>query len=111
MRPLLRKLIKTLGSLWFAVTLIASLAVILIASTTLESAHGTPFVQRFFYGAGWFDAFLALLAVNIFCSAASRFPYERRHTGFVVTHTGILMLLLGSLLARLAGVDGQMMLY
>ena len=102
--------LKLLGSLWFAVFLIASLAVILVVSTLLESAYGTPFVQRFFYRAGWFDAFLALLGVNIFCSALSRWPYKKQHTGFVVTHIGILILLAGSFLTRLSAVEGQMAL-
>src|SRR3989338_493342 len=103
-------LIKILSSLYFAIALISLLVLVLVVSTTLESLHGTPFVQRFFYQAGWFDVFLGLLAVNILCSALSRWPFKKRHTGFLMTHAGILMLLVGSLLSRLLGVDGQMML-
>ncbi len=103
--------IKALGSLTFALILIGALALTLTVSTTLESLYGTPFAQRFFYQAGWFDVFLGLLAVNIVCSAASRFPFKKRHTGFVITHIGIFFLLIGSLLSRLFGVDGQMMLF
>ncbi|MGH7197422.1 MAG: cytochrome c biogenesis protein ResB [Candidatus Omnitrophota bacterium] len=104
-------LLKFLGSLTLAIFLIGSLTLILVISTLLESAYGTPFAQKFFYQAGWFDVFLGLLAVNIFCSAALRFPYKRKHTGFVTTHAGILLLLGGSLLSRLLGVEGQMMLW
>lgn len=104
-------LVRFFGSLAFAVFLIGSLALILTVSTLLESAYGTPFAQKIFYQAGWFDVFLGLLAVNIFCSAALRFPYKKQHTGFVTTHAGILLLLAGSLLSRLFGVEGQMMLF
>lgn len=104
-------LIKTLGSLTFALILIGLLALTLIISTSLESLYGTPFAQKFFYQAGWFDVFLSLVAVNIACSAASRWPFKKKHAGFVITHAGIFLLLIGSLLSRLYGVDGQMMLY
>src|SRR3989338_6209099 len=104
-------MIQILGSLYFAVSLIAGLALTLIASTLLESFYGTPFVQRHFYQTAWFNIFLSLLAVNILFSAISRFPYKKRHTGFVMTHAGILLLLAGSLMSSLMGVDGQMMLF
>jgi hypothetical protein len=103
-------LIRFLGSLKFAVALIAALAVLLTVSTVTESRFGTSFAQKLFYRAGWFDLFLALLGVNIFTSAALRWPFRRRHTGFLVTHAGILTLLAGSLLTRLFGVEGRMTL-
>ena len=46
------KLIRILGSLSFAVFLIAALLVLLILSTTLESKYGIPFAQRVFYQDG-----------------------------------------------------------
>ena len=106
----MKTLIKTLGSLNFAVLLIAALVVLLTTSTITESVYGTPFAQRLFYQAGWFDIFLALVGVNILCSALSRWPYKLHHTGFLITHVGILLLLGGSLMTRLLGVEGQMTL-
>ncbi len=108
---LMRYISKTLGSLAFAVFLILGLGVVLITSTFLESSLGTVFVQKVFYQSGWFDVFLGLFAVNIFCSTANRWPFRKHHTGFVVTHIGILVLLAGCLLARLGSVEGQMSLY
>jgi hypothetical protein len=95
----------------FAVFLILGLGVVLITSTLLESSFGTVFVQKFFYQSGWFDVFLGLFAVNIFCSTANRWPFKKSHTGFVVTHIGILVLLAGCFMARLGSVEGQMSLY
>ena len=106
----LKNWIKILGSLSFALLLLGTLVVILTASTLMESAYGTPFAQRLFYEAGWFDVFLGLVAVNIFFSALSRWPYKLHHTGFLITHVGILLLLTGSLMSRWAGVEGQMAL-
>jgi len=101
-------LLKFLGSLYFAVFLIASLAILLTVSTVFESLHGTPLAQEIFYRAGWFDVFLALLWTNIFSSAALRFPFKKRHTGFVATHIGILVLLFGALVSRQFGAEGRM---
>ena len=105
------KLVRWLGSLPVAIALIAALLVLLIVSTTFESLNGIPFAQRVFYRATWFDLFLSLLGVNIFCAALSRWPFEKRHTGFVITHIGIITLLVGSLFSRLFGVEGSITLF
>lgn len=105
------KILKVLGSLWLAMTLIASLAVILTVSTVMESMHGTPFAQKHFYTTRWFDLFLSLLWVNIFCSTWTRWPFQKKHIGFVITHVGILTFLIGALLSRTAGAEGQMALF
>ncbi len=103
--------IKVLGSLTFAISLLSGLVVILTVSTILESLHGTPFAQKVFYTSLWFDLFLSLVWVNIFCSTLTRFPFKKQHTGFVITHLGILMFLIGSLLSRALGVEGQTTLF
>lgn len=105
------KVLKVLGSLWLAITLIAGLAVILTVSTVLESVHGTSFAQKHFYASRWFDLFLSLLWVNIFCSTWTRWPFQKKHIGFVITHVGILTLLVGALLSRTLGAEGQMALF
>jgi hypothetical protein len=104
------KLIKLLGSLPFAVLLISGFAGILILSTSVESLHGTPVAKAAFYEAQWFNIFLGLVWVNIFCATLSRWPFKKRHTGFVITHIGILTLLIGTLVTRLVASEGQMTL-
>ncbi len=103
--------LKTLGSLRFAILLIVGLAVILSISTVMESIHGTPFAQKHFYNTRWFDVLLSLLWVNIFCSTWTRWPFQKKHVGFVITHLGILIFLLGALLSRSFGVEGRMSLF
>ncbi len=105
-----QSLIDALGSVYFAVFLIAALAAILISSTFLESKYGTPFAQKFFYQADWFDIILSLIWINMFLAVVKRFPLKKYHTGFVVTHIGILLLLIGALLSRMIGMNGQMVL-
>jgi ResB-like family len=66
--------------------------------------------KRFVYGTWWFCGFLFLLAVNLFCSAMTRFPWKKYQTGFVLTHLGIICVLAGSLITQQWGVDGQIAL-
>lgn len=105
------RLVRILGSVKVAVSLIIGLVLILTVSTLAESKFGTPFVQKNFYTAHWFDAFLALIWINIFCATLSRIPFKRKHIGFVITHIGILTMLIGCLVTRLWGVEGQMTLF
>jgi hypothetical protein len=105
------KLIKILGSLPAALVLIVALVVLLSVSTIMESLYGTPFAQKIFYTANWFDLVLTLVWVNILCATLTRVPFKKHHTGFVITHIGILMFLAGALLSRLHGVEGQMTLF
>ncbi len=105
------RVIKLIGSLRFAIFLIVSLTVLLSVSTFVESAHGTPFAQRLIYEADWFDIFLGLVWLNIFCATLTRWPYKKHHTGFIITHIGLLTLLIGALLSRTLGVEGQMALF
>jgi hypothetical protein len=107
----MKKLISILGSLKVAIVLIVSLGILLSVSTFLESLHGTPFAQKVFYTSKWFDFFLGLFWINIFCSTLSRWPFQKKHIGFVITHVGILVLLIGALLSRVLGVEGQMTLF
>lgn len=104
-------IIKRLGSLGFALFLIASLVILLSVSTFTESVYGTPFAQNLIYNAGWFDIFLALVWLNIFCATLTRWPFERKHIGFVITHIGILTLLIGAFLSRTLGIEGQMTVF
>lgn len=102
------RLFEFCASLTLAVVLIFTLAFVLAMATFVESAYGTQAVQFGIYGAWWFTLLGALLAVNIFCAAAIRYPWKRYQTGFVITHIGLLTLLFGCLLSRRGGIDAQM---
>ncbi len=99
------------ASLRLAVVLIFTLAATLAFATFVEGAYGTAAVQFFVYQTWWFNALNALLAVNIFCAAAIRFPWQRHQTGFVITHIGLLTLLFGAMIGRFQGIDAQMPIY
>lgn len=104
------KSFQIFSSLKLAVILLLCLAAALAAGTIQESLHDMKVARDAVYHSGWFALLLFLLAVNVGCAALSRYPWKRRHTGFVITHAGIILILLGSLITMAFGKNGQMAL-
>jgi len=101
-------LFRFFSSLKLAVPGILSLATVLAVATVLESLYGARAVHVLVYGTAWFAGQLFLIGVNVLCAALSRYPWKVRQTGFVITHSGILIVLLGSVLTQRLGVDGNL---
>ena len=99
------------ASLILAVVLLLLLAAILAWATVVESIHGTEAVHFAIYDAWWFAALLGLLGVNVLCAALIRFPWRRYQTGFLITHAGILVLLVGCIYSAASGIDAQLPLF
>ncbi len=101
-------LFRFLSSLKLAVPIILSLSLILAVATVCESLYGMRGAHLMVYGQAWFHGVLVLLGINVFCAALSRWPWKRNQIGFVITHAGILILLLGSWVTKQYGVDGNL---
>ncbi|MFA8017553.1 hypothetical protein [Bremerella cremea] len=95
------------ASLSLAVVLLSAMAIALIYATFVEATFNTDVVQFYVYRSWWFGLIYGLLAINIFCAAAIRYPWKRHQTGFVITHIGLLMLLLSGAISRTKGIDAQ----
>jgi hypothetical protein len=106
----LNKIFRFLSSLKLAVPLLLTLAVLLATGTIVESRFSTWAAKHYVYSTWWFALFLLLLGTNVLCSALSRYPWKKHQTGFVITHSGILLILLGSLVTQQLGNDGQIAL-
>lgn len=111
-RPLLRRLLLlllcALASLRLGVIVTSLLAAVLAWATVFESRYGSEAVRFAVYDSLWFAALGALLGVNVLCAALVRFPWKRRQAGFLITHAGILVLLVGCLFSSLWGIDAQL---
>jgi hypothetical protein len=117
-----------LSSLHLALVLLSLLVVVLAVGTVWEARHGMRAAHADLYKSWLFVAWvplgsggwslpvvlpgllllLPLLAVNIFAAMLSRYPWRRRHTGFLITHSGLLVLLGGSFLTLTCSIDGQL---
>ena len=89
-------MLRFFASLKLAITLIVTLGVVLATATVLETTSGREYVQWYIYHARWFATLLALLGVNILSATLIRWPWKRK-LGFLTTHIGLLVLLLGAL--------------
>lgn len=99
---------KFFSSLKLAVISILLLALVLTVATVVESLYGTRAVHVLVYGTPWFGGVLFLLGLNVLCAALSRFPWKKSQTGFVLTHLGIIVLLIGSFVTQKFGVDATL---
>ncbi len=95
------------GSLWLGVVLLVVLLVGMACATVFESNRGAEQALAFFYRSWWFEALLALLALNVGAALVLRFPFSRKQIGFVVTHLSILVILAGAMVTEQFGIDGQ----
>jgi hypothetical protein len=99
------------ASLKLAVVLLAVVIVAAIAGTIYESTFDAKVARVYVYGAPWFNLWLVLLGANLACSALSRWPWRKHHVAFLITHLGIITLLIGSLIGRIWGVEGTITLF
>jgi hypothetical protein len=99
------------ASLKLAVVLLAVIIVAAIAGTLYESSFDAKVARAYVYGAPWFNFWLVLLGANLACSALSRWPWRKHHLAFLITHLGIITLLIGSLIGRIWGIEGTITLF
>lgn len=99
-----------LASLKLAVILILVLSAVLAAATYYESLYDAKTARHLVYGSPWFALFLFALGVNVTCSAMVRYPWKKHQAGFLVTHLGIIVILVGSLISFVSGFEGTMTL-
>ena len=84
------------------------LAALVAAGTVIESRYNAEYSAMVMYKSNWFGLILILLWINIFCATISRIPFKKHHTGFVITHIGLLTLLIGGFITNSYGIDGQL---
>ncbi|NUM88895.1 MAG: cytochrome c biogenesis protein ResB [Bdellovibrionales bacterium] len=104
------RLFRFLASLELAVVLILLLAAALSVGTVYESKYSAQVASVIVYRSLWMQILLWLFVTNLAAAAFSRLPWRRHHTGFLVTHLGIIILLVGAFLTQRFGVDGSMSL-
>jgi hypothetical protein len=105
------QILAFLSSLRLAVVTMVTLGSVCGFATFYEMRHGTPAVQRDIYQTPWFACLLALLGTNIVAVMVSRYPWTKHHIGFLIAHTGLITILLGSVFSLYGGLDSNLPLY
>ena len=102
------KFFKFISSIKLAVPVMIALIISVAIGTIIESLHNTEYARIALYDTSWFSALLGLLALNVFASMMSRYPWKQHQIGFVLTHVGIIILMTGSLITKRSGLDGTL---
>lgn len=103
-------IIHRLGSLNFALILLATIAIACAVATFAESGFSAKIARAYIYKNPLFLLWLGALCVNLFAVTLTRWPWEKRHIGFVVTHYGIITLLAGAVVGMKLGFEGNVTL-
>lgn len=105
------RIIHALGSLRLALLVLGGIAISIGAATFYESLFGTKLAHADIYKSWWFTLLLVLLCVNLFAVTLTRWPWQRKHAGFIVTHYGIITLLAGAMVGSHYGFEGNVTLH
>jgi hypothetical protein len=103
-------LIRLLGSLKLALLLLATIAVACAVATFMESRFDATVAKAWIYKSPWFVAWLGVLCINLFAATLTRWPWRKRHAGFIMTHYGIILLLAGAVTGSKLGFEGNVTL-
>ena len=110
-RSLYWRLVHLLGSLKLALFLLATIAIACAVATFYESSFNAKIARAYIYKAPWFIFWLALLCINLFAVTLTRWPWQKKHTGFIITHYGIILLLIGAVIGSQLGFEGNVTLH
>lgn len=104
------RLIHLLGSLKLALLLLSTIAIACAVATFTESRFDSSVARVWIYKAPWFIAWLGVLCINLFAVTLTRWPWQKKHTGFIITHYGIILLLIGAVIGSKFGYEGNVTL-
>ena len=104
------KVVHILGSLQLALVLIGSIAAAIAVATFYESNFSAKIAQAYVYEHPLFICWLGILCINLFSVTLTRWPWQKKHTGFIVTHYGIITLLIGAVIGSQMGFEGNVIL-
>jgi hypothetical protein len=105
----MKRVYHFLGSIQFAILLIALTALFVAAGTFLEAQSDSHlYSASLTYQNPVFLALIWGFFINILFSALRRWPFQSKHIPFLTTHLGLLMLLSGVIIKSYWGTQGSM---
>ncbi|MBI4229789.1 MAG: cytochrome c biogenesis protein ResB [Planctomycetes bacterium] len=110
-RPLAtHPVVQTLSSLKLTIFLMASIGASVGYGTFQSLDPVTSGIPRQTYGSWWFLVLLALLGANLLTCTLKRYPYRPRQIGFLTVHTGLMTILVSSMVTFRSSVEGRLVL-
>lgn len=117
MKPLLRwhhsrfgSVVLFLGGIRLAVPVLLLVAAAMGWGTWIESTRDADEAGRTVYGAWWFMALMGLVCMSLILSVVTRFPWRRKHVGFITVHASLVMLIISAFVSRFTRIEGRIVL-
>jgi len=104
-------LLRTVASLKLTVALLILVLVVLAVGTIVESRTSAETARQAVYYSWWFIGLQVVFAVNVIASIANLFPWGKARIGFLVTHAGIVAILIGATVSYFFKTEGQLGLW
>lgn len=108
--PTMKKasVLKFLASLKLAVVVIIALGAMTAWGTIVEAKYDAEAANKLVYSSPLMFGLMGVFAVNLIAVMVDRWPWQEKHTGFVLAHIGLLLVLLGAWMTKYYGIDGSM---
>ncbi len=100
--------VLSLGSIELAVPVLALTAIALAVGTYLDSTSGAKVAREAVYGSWWFLATMGLVCVSLIFAVVTRYPWKRRHIGFITVHAGLLGVIAGGFVSLFGRLEGHL---
>jgi hypothetical protein len=97
-----------LGSVELAVPVMTFVAIALAWGTYLESTAGAKVSRATVYSSWWFITLMALICISLIFAVITRYPWRRRHVGFITVHASMIVTILGGFWSLFGRIEGQM---
>lgn len=110
LKPVLKRISKFLGSIQLAVPVLFFVAAAMAWGTYLESTQSSAVSRATVYGSWWFIGLMLLICVSLIFAVVNRYPWKRKHVGFITVHAGLIILIVGSFWSMFGRIEGHLTL-
>lgn len=99
-----------LGSIQLAVPVLFLVAIGLGVGTYLDSKQNATVAREYVYGSWWFIGLMVLTCVSLIFAVFTRYPWKRKHIGFITVHASLVALIAGGFWSMFGRIDGNLRL-
>lgn len=91
-----------------AVITMILMAIVAAVGTFVEADLGLNHAQRLVYRSPWMGVVMIVFVINLTAVIIDRWPWQKKHSSFILAHIGIIFIVLGQWLTNNKGLDGSM---
>jgi hypothetical protein len=99
-----------LGGIRLAIPVLVSVACALAYGTWIESSGSAAKAGELVYGSWWFIALMLLVCLSLVLSVATRYPWRRKHVGFIMVHASLILLIGAAFVSFFTKIEGKIVL-